>query len=155
MRGTTRAPVSLRPVLDVNDSARVDPERIAKRRGKRVIGKAVCGARTMREPIQNPPANLRSLAAKPTSVSIFMAGATHGLNKRVHEANIAIKMCPHRLIQAQLTRCGSKYTPAPSFTSAATLLVRSNDLVRVRGPRCLLCAVFFFEAQEGDYEKAF
>ena len=153
MRGTTRAPISLRPVLDVNNSARVDPERIAKRRGKRVIGKAVCGARTMREPIQNPPAKLRLLAAEPARVSIFMAGATHGLNKQVHKANIVVMMCPHCLIHAQLTKCGRKYTPAPSFTS--TRLVRSNDLVRVRGPRCLLCAVFFFEAQEGDYEKAF
>ena len=109
----------------------------------------------MGEPIQNLPANSKPLAAEPASVSIFMADATHGLDKQLHEANIAVRTCSHCLIHAQLTRCGSKYTPAPSFTSAVTLLVRSNDLVRVRGPRCLLCAVFFFEAQEGDYEKAF
>ena len=95
MRGTNCTPVSLRPVLNVNNSVRADPERIAKRRGKWVIGEAVCGARTMREPIQNPPATLWTLAAELTSVSIFMAGAIHGLDKQIHEAKIAIKMCPH------------------------------------------------------------
>ena len=138
MRGTTGAPVSLRPVLNVNNFVRADPERIAKRRGKWVIGEAVCGARTMREPIQNPPATLRPLAAEPTSISIFMADATHGLDKQLHEANIAVRTCSHRLIHAQLTRCGRKYTQALSFTS--TLLVRWSDLVRVRGPWCLLCS---------------
>ena len=41
MRITTCAPASLSPVLNVKDSARVDPGRIAKRRGKKVIDEAV------------------------------------------------------------------------------------------------------------------
>ena len=88
-------------------------------------------------------ANLRPLAAEPTSVFIFMAGATNGLDKQ--------KWQSERVRTVSYTR-NLRGVVANNPGADLHIHILGNSELSHKSPRSTVFAVFLFDAPDGDYE---